>query len=59
MKNSLTIKEISLYLEQVLYENKPVCLQIAFPGYKEEKLDIAKSGFSVYVIKKEITKQDI
>jgi hypothetical protein len=58
-KNVLTIKEISLYLEKVIKQGKPICLQLNYSGCKLENIDFAKTGFSVYVIKEQIEKIDI
>jgi len=59
MKNVLTIKEIQLYLEKILKQGKPICLQLNYPGCRIENVDFAKTGFSLYVIKEEITKEDL
>lgn len=59
MKNCLTINEISVYLEKVLRQGKPICLQLNYPGCKLQDIDLAKAGFSIYIIKEEITKADL
>ena len=58
-KNSLTLSEIQLYLEYVVNNGKPVCLQLNFEGCNDSNTNLSKSGFSLYIVKERIGTEDI
>ena len=58
-RNSLTLSQIQLYLEYIINNGKPICLQLNFEGCDEGNTDLSKSGFSLYIVKERIGTEDI